>query len=110
MAAAEHRLKDTYEDYISDGMAMANWRKEGLPAARAERLRQGQRSRTAILKAAKTLYAKDPALIRNDTMTARAIQRLRLPELQKGHDQQLGIDAITKHLREARKCRHGMEN
>ena len=108
MAATEHRWTDEFEDYLFDGMAMADWRKAGLPAARAERLRQGKRTRTAILKAAKTLYAKDPALIRNDTMTARAIQRLKLPELQKGGGQQLGIDAITKHLRAARKCHHGM--
>ena len=110
MAAAEHRLIDTYEDYLFDGMAMSDWREEGLPKARAERLRQGQQSRKAILEAAKTLYAKDPTLTRNDTKTARAIQRLELPDLQKGCGQQLGIDAITKHLREARKCRHGTES
>jgi hypothetical protein len=110
MAAAEHRLIDTYEDYLLDGMAMADWREEGLPAARAERLRQGQRSRTAILKAAKSLYEKDPTLIRNDARTARAIQRLEFPELEKGYGHQLGIDAITKHLREARKCHHGTKD
>ena len=107
MAAAEHRLIDAYEDYLYDGMAMSEWREEGLPKARAERLRQGERSRTAILNAAKTLYAKDPTFTRNDMNTARAIQRLHLPELQKGCGQQLGLDAITKHLREARKRPRG---
>lgn len=110
MAAAEHRLIDAYEDYLYDGMAMSDWREEGLPKARAERLRQGERSRRAILNAAKTLYAKDATLTRNDMKTARAIRRLQLPELQKGCGQQLGLDAITKHLREARKRPHGTED
>jgi hypothetical protein len=82
---------------------MAEWRESGLPKARAERLRQGARSREAIVRAAKALYQTRPELIRNDTQTARAIQKMRLPELQRGYDHQLGLDAITKHLRSARK-------
>ena len=39
-AAAEHRLMSFYEDYIHDGVAMAEWRHAGLPLAREERLRQ----------------------------------------------------------------------
>ena len=90
MAAAEHRLFDSYEEYFRAGIASEQWRAEGLPAARAF---QGQRTRTAILNTAKELYAKDPALIRNDTKTAKAIPCLELPELQKGGGRQLGIDA-----------------
>jgi hypothetical protein len=102
-AAAEHRIMENFEDYIHDGIALEEWREEGLPKARAERLRQGERSRKAILRAAQELYAKRPDLIRNDTETAREIFRLNLPELQKGHGHQLSLDSITKHLRQARK-------
>ena len=81
----------------------SEWRESGLPKARAERLRQGIRSRNAILEAARALYGKEPALIRNDSETARKILALKLPELQKGNGVQLGFDAITRHLRQARK-------
>jgi hypothetical protein len=110
MAAAEHRVFSAYEDYLLSGMAMAEWREDGLPKARVERLRQGERSRSAILKAAKKLYGANPDLFRNDTETAREIQQMQLPELQKGGGQQLGLDAITKHLRESRKRQHNKEN
>ncbi len=65
-AAAEHRLMMFYEDYIHDGVAMAEWRHSGLPLAREERLRQGARTRKEILAAAKQLCVEDPTLIRND--------------------------------------------
>jgi hypothetical protein len=103
MAAAEYQVMNNYEEYMFDGMAMSEWRESGLPKARAERLRQGIQSRNAILGAARALYAKEPALIRNDSETARKILALRLPELQKGNGVQLGFDAITRHLRAARK-------
>lgn len=102
-ATAEHRLMSIYEDYIHDGVAMAEWRHAGLPLAREERLRQGARTRTEILAAAKKLYAVDPTLIRNDSETARRILQLRLPALHKGPNQQLSVDAITRHLRAARR-------
>ena len=104
VATAEHRLMRLFEDYIHDGIAVSEWRDEGLPKARAERLRQGKRTRNAILDAAKALYAKNPELVRNDSETARQILKLRLPELQKGNGQQIGFDAITRHLRDARSC------
>jgi hypothetical protein len=69
-AAAELRVMVTYEEYLFDGMAMSEWREAGLPKARAERIRQGERARA---KAANLLYAKNPELMRNDTETARQI-------------------------------------
>jgi hypothetical protein len=104
MAAAEHRILDVYEDYIWEGIAVEEWRAAGLPRAREERLRQGLRTRTAIVNAARRLYEQNPALIRNDSETARLILKQRLPELQKGNGFQVGIDAITRHLRSARNC------
>ena len=103
MAAAEYEVMDSYEEYMFNGIAISEWRESGLPKARAERLRQGFRSRNAILEAARALYGKEPALIRNDSETARKILALKLPELQKGNGVQLGFDAITRHLRQARK-------
>jgi hypothetical protein len=105
VATAEHRLLDAWEDRLRDGIAMADWRQAGLPAARAERLRQGRNTRNAILKAARQLWKENPALIRNDSETARQIIALNLPELQKALGVSLGIDAITKHLRAARQAK-----
>jgi hypothetical protein len=102
-AIREHTIMKVYEDYFWAGMAVEEWRDSGLPKAREERLKQGMRSRNAILAAAQELYVKRPELIRNDTETAREIQKLELPELQKGRGQQLSIESITKHLRTARK-------
>jgi hypothetical protein len=102
-AAAEYRVVDTWEDYIRNGIALAEGREEGLPKARAERKRQGEKTRNAILKAAQELYAKRPELIRNDTQTAREILKMKLSALEKGHGCHLGLDSITKHLRQARK-------
>jgi hypothetical protein len=103
-ATAEYRVLNYYEEYVYDGIAQSEWREEGLPRAREERLRQGRRTRTAILNAAKELYAKSPELIRNDSETARRILKLKLPDLQKGNGTQIGFDCITRHLREARQC------
>jgi hypothetical protein len=103
VAAAEHRLMVHYEDYVHDGIAMSEWRDSGLPKARQERLRQGAKTRAAILEATKRLYEKNPALVRNDCETARQIVKLRLPALQKGNSQCLSLDAITRHLRDARR-------
>jgi hypothetical protein len=102
-AAAEYRLIDVYEDYVHDGIAMSEWRHAGLPKAREERLRQGMRTRIEVLAAAKRLYAENPSLVRNDSETAREILKLNLPAMQKGRGQQLPVDAITRHLRAARK-------
>jgi len=109
-AAAEHRLMTCYEDYLHDGIAMSEWRRAGLPKAREERLRLGSRTRNEIVAAAKRLYAADPSLVRNDTETAREILKLKLPALQKGGNQQLSLDAITRHLREARRVKRNKEN
>jgi len=110
VAVAEHRLMTIYEDYIHDGVAMSEWRHAGLPLAREERLRQGLRTRREILGAAKKLYAADPSLVRNDSETARRVLRMQLPALQKGGNQQLSLDAITRHLRAARREKPSPEN
>ncbi len=109
-AAAERKLIADYEEYLFDGFAVSEWREAGLPKAREERIRQGERTRGEILKAAKLLYSKDPNLARNDTETARQILKMKLPGLQKGKGQQLSLDAITRHLREARKHPRAQEN
>lgn len=101
-AVNEHNVMKTYEEYLWDGIAVSEWCNMGLPRAREERIRQGLRSRKAVLSAANSLYAKDPNLLRNDTETASAIQKLNLPELQHENGSSLGIDAITKHLRASR--------
>jgi hypothetical protein len=103
MATAEHRIINVFEDYVYDGMALEDWRESGLPKAREERLRQGARTREAVIKAAKRVYILDRLLVRNDVETARRILKLDLPELQKGRGLQIGIDAVTRHLRAARR-------
>jgi len=103
MATAEHRLIAIYEEYIHSGMALKEWRESGLPKASAERRRLGNQTRNAITGAAKQLYASDRLLVRNDAETARRILALDLPALQKGRGVQLTTDAITKHLRAARR-------
>ena len=109
-AAALHRMMINYEDYVWDGIAMEEWRTAGLPKAREERLRQGAKTRAEIVSAAKRLYRSDPILVRNDTETARRILDMRLPALQRGNNQQVGIDAITRHLRASRRELCSTEN
>jgi hypothetical protein len=104
MATAEYRLLTIYEEYVHAGIAAEEWREAGLPRAREERLRQGAKTREAIVKAAKRVYVLDRDLVRNDVETARRILKLDLPELQKGKGLQIGIDAVTRHLRAARKA------
>lgn len=105
MATAEHRLIDTYEEYLWDGMALSEWRETGLPMARAERLRQGKITHTAVVAAARKLFKTNPNLKRNDSETARQVIGLNLPELQKGAGVCVSLDTITKHLRRAREAK-----
>ncbi|MBG0794722.1 hypothetical protein IYY11_15310 [Methylocystis sp. H62] len=102
-AASERRLLAEYEDALFDGFAMAEWREAGLPKAREERIRQGERTRAEVLNAAAALYAKDPSLVRNDSETARQMLKMNLPGLQKGNGVQVTVDAITRHLRDSRR-------
>ncbi len=102
MAAAEHRFLDFYEEYVFDGIAISEWRESGLPKARAERLRQGKLTHTAVVNAARALYQREPSLVRNDSETARRIRSMKIPALQKGGGSTVGVDAITRHLRSAR--------
>lgn len=103
-AVSQHQIMANFENYFDDGYAMSEWRESGLPKAREERLRQGARTRAAIAKAAERLYTEDHSLIRNDLETARRILKLDIPELQKGNGLQIGIDAITRHLRAIRQA------
>jgi len=109
-AAAEHRVMASYEEYLHDGIAMAEWRSAGLPRAREERLRQGARTRQEVLRAARRLYENDPSLVRNDSETARRILTMRLPALQKSANQQLSLDAVTRYLRAGRSKSQNREN
>jgi hypothetical protein len=109
-AAAEHRVMEHYEQYFRDGIAMSEWRDAGLPKAIEERKRQGKRTRAQIVEATRQLYSKNPALIRNDAETARQIIKMHLPGLQKGNGTHLSVDAITRHIRSARKGLQVQEN
>jgi hypothetical protein len=89
---------------------MEEWRTAGLPKAREERLRQGAKSRAEVVTAAKQLYRSDPLLVRNDTETARRILEMRLPALRRGNNRQMSLDAVTRHLRAARRELCAAEN
>jgi hypothetical protein len=103
-AAGQYATEKHSGEYFWAGVEACEWRKEGQPKATAERCRQGHRTRQAILKAAHEIYRDHPTLARNDMATARrAIQKLSLPGLKKDDGRPLSIDAITKHLRDARK-------
>jgi hypothetical protein len=109
-AAAYHRMMISYEDYVYDGISMEEWRTAGLPKAREERLRQGAKTRACVVTAAKQLYRSEPMLVRNDTETARRILEMRLPALRRGNNQQMSVDAVTRHLRAARRELCATEN
>jgi hypothetical protein len=72
------------------------------PLALAARIRQGKRTRKAVIDAASKLYAQDPSLQRNDTKTANRIVSLKLESMRKRDGTYLGSDAVVKHLRAAR--------
>ena len=73
-------------------------REVGRPLARAARLRQGKRSRKAVIDAVSKLYAGDPLLRRNDLKTANQIAAMNLEALRKRDI----AEAIIKHIRAAR--------
>ncbi len=102
-AAAELRLKGIYEDAIIEGFRMQEGREIGLPAACAARKRQGRRSRRAIVRAAKGLFAEKPSLVHNRSATARHIESQRIDALRKADGTYLGAEAIVKHLRAAQR-------
>ena len=77
-------------------------REVGRPLARAARLRQGKRSRKAVIDAVSKLYAGDPLLRQNDSKTANQIAAMKLEALRKRDNTFLGAEAIIKHIRAAR--------
>lgn len=100
--ATENHWLRAHEDAVFEGYAHIEGREAGRPLALAARIRQGKRTRKAVLRAASKLYAGDPSLLRNDSKTASQIVGLKIRELQKRDGTYLGTDAIIKHLRAAR--------
>jgi hypothetical protein len=100
--ATENHWLTVHEDAVFEGYAHIEGRESGRPLALAARLRQGKRTRKAVIDAAANLYAREPSLKRNDTKTANRIISLKLESLRKRDGTYLGADAVVKHLRAAR--------
>jgi hypothetical protein len=101
--ATENHWIDTHQDAVFEGWSHIEGREAGRPLARAARLRQGKRTRKAVLGAAAKVYQTDPLLERNDAKTAALIEQMKLDALRKRDGTYLGAEAITKHLRAARR-------
>ena len=100
--ATENHWLTVHEDAVFEGYAHIEGRESGRPLALAARIRQGKRTRRAVIDAAAKLYAQDPSLRRNDTRAANRIVSLKLESLRKKDGTYLGTDAVVKHLRAAR--------
>ena len=100
--ATEYSWLEAHEDAVFEGWAHMEGREVGRPLARAARLRQGKRSRKAVIDAVSKLYAGDPLLRRNDSKTANQIAAMKLEALRKRDNTFLGAEAIIKHIRAAR--------
>jgi hypothetical protein len=103
--ATENYWIETHSEAVFEGWAHINGRESGRPLARAARLRQGRRTRKAVIEAASQVYEQDPLLRSNDTKTACRIADMKLDALRKRDGTFLGHEAVVKHLRAAR--RHG---
>jgi hypothetical protein len=103
--ATENFWIETHEDAVFEGYAHIEGRECGRPLAIAARVRQGKRTRKAVVEVASKLYGENPVLRRNDSKTAIRIADMRLEALRKRDGTFLGPEAIVKHLRGAR--RHG---
>jgi hypothetical protein len=103
--ATENFWIETHADAVFEGYAHIEGRECGRPLAIAARVRQGKRTRKAVIDAASKLYQESPVLRRNDSKTAIRIADMRLEALRKRDGTFLGPEAIVKHLRGAR--RHG---
>jgi hypothetical protein len=97
---------ETHEEAVFEGYAHIEGRESGRPLAVAARLRQGKRSRRAVIDAASKLYSKQPLLRRNDSRTAALIAEMHLEALRKRDGTYLGSEAIAKHMRAARREGH----
>lgn len=100
--ATENYWIETHQEAVFEGYAHIEGRESGRPLATAARLRQGKRTRRAVVEAAATIYKKDPLLRRNDSKAASLIEDMRLEALRKRDGTYLGCEAIIKHLRAAR--------
>jgi hypothetical protein len=104
--ASENFWIETHEEAVFEGYAHIEGRESGRPLAVAARLRQGKRSRRAVIDAASKLYSKQPLLRRNDSRTATLIAEMHVEALRKRDGTYLGSEAITKHMRAARREGH----
>jgi hypothetical protein len=93
---------EMHEEAVFEGYAHIEGRESGRPLAVAARLRQGKRTRHAVIEAAFKLYRDQPLLKRNDSRTAALIEEMKLEALRKRDGTYLGAEAIAKHLRAAR--------
>jgi len=100
--ATEHHWLAVHENAVFEGYAHIEGREAGRPLALAARIRQGRRTRKAVIAVASKLYDQEPSLRRNDSKTANRIATMRLESLRKRDGTFLGPDAIVKHLRAAR--------
>jgi hypothetical protein len=79
--ATEYHWLTVHEDAVFEGYAHIEGREIGRPLALAARLRQGKRTRKAVVEAAGKLYVQNPLLRRNDSKTANQIASMKLPAL-----------------------------
>ena len=101
--ATENHWIETHTEAVFEGYAHIEGREAGRPLATAARLRQGKRTRRAVLEAAGEAYKREPLLRHNDAKTANLIADMRLDALRKRDGTYVGCDAIIKHLRAARR-------
>jgi hypothetical protein len=101
--ATENHWIETHQDAVFEGWSHIEGREAGRPLATAARVRQGKRTRKAVLGAAAEVYRTNPFLQRNDVKTASIIERMKLDSLRKKDGTYLGSEAIVKHLRAARR-------
>jgi hypothetical protein len=100
--ATENHWLRVHQNAVFEGYAHIEGRESGRPLALAARIRQGKRTRKAVIAAASKLYDEDPSLRRNDSKAANRIANMKLESLRKRDGTFLGPDAIVKHLRAAR--------
>lgn len=100
--ATENHWLEFHQEAVFEGYAHIEGRENGRPLALEARIRQGKRTRSAVVGAASKLYDQNPSLRRNDSKTANWIASMKLESLRKRDGTFLGADAIVKHLRAAR--------
>jgi hypothetical protein len=101
--ATENFWLEMHAEAVFEGYAHIEGRESGQPLAVAARLRQGKRTRRAVIEAASKLYVQQPSLERNDSRAAALIEEMKLEALRKRDGTYLGSEAIAKHLRAARR-------